>query len=469
HRFDPRKDTISPPNRNVPWAKVQGVCQPVRRFSYQGFFSINSLRDIHLAEPERGYSVVPFIRSVSGDSARSPRFSQLETNLISRVAVTAAWYFGTLKSLICLTQNEITRYFPFIPHRFALCEIAGPAVLVEAMHSGHITVKDNLPSRSDDAFQELLLRFSTAAAEGKDSRSLIRLFCQATREFFRASGAYFWEISAPDEMVGAEADGLLADRFRDTRVRLSTARSSVAVDSIRQRRTLFLNQLDPHQYPMAAQYQTKSIMSAPLIVAGEVIGVAAYIHDSDPEFFHDDLGGKGTILGGQMGSLLEAMRLTHASREEQRRVELLADVATALHPVPAASSIMEALADSARGLLRSSAVAILLRQEKVFAVRAIACDPDKSSRVVFEGKALDFAQEIATRVVSAGEPLLQYFDGTALNAIGLPSGQLLAFPFRTSKTQGAMLVYPRKESAFSSEERSLLANVVGFGALAIAN
>jgi PAS domain S-box-containing protein len=337
------------------------------------------------------------------------------------------------------------------------------------MHSGHITVKDNPPSPSDDAFQELLLRFSTAAAEGKDSRSLIRLFCQATREFFRASGAYFWEITAPDEMVGAEADGLLADRFRDTRVRLSTARSSVAVDSIRQRRTLFLNQLDPNQYPMAAQYQTKSIMSAPLIVAGEVIGVAAYIHDSDPEFFNDDLAAKATILAGQMGSLLEAMRLTHASREEQRRVELLADVATALHPVPAASSIMEALADSARGLLRSSAVAILLRQEKVFAVRAIACDPDRSSRVVFEGKALDFAQEIATRVVSAGEPLLQYFDGTALNAIGLPSGQLLAFPFRTSKTQGAMLVYPRKESAFSSEERSLLANVVGFGALAIAN
>jgi PAS domain S-box-containing protein len=337
------------------------------------------------------------------------------------------------------------------------------------MHSGNITLNENPASRSDEKFQQLLLNFSTAAAQGSDSRSLIRLFCQTTREFFGVSGAYFWQIVSPDEMVGAEADGLMADRFRETRVRLSTARSAVAVDSIRQRRTLFLNHLDPNQYPLAAQYKTKSIMSAPLIVAGEVIGVAAFIHDSDPEFFTDDLAAKATILAGQVGSLLETARLTHASREEQRRVELLADVATALHPVPAASSVAEALADSARGLLRNSLVAVLLRQETVFVVRAIASETDKGSRIAFHGKALDFARELARRAVSVGEPLLEDFDSVAADLPTLPSGQLLALPFRTSITHGVMLVYPRKGSAFSPEERSLLSTIIGFGAVAIAN
>ena len=337
------------------------------------------------------------------------------------------------------------------------------------MHSGNIAANDKPSSRSNDAFQELLLRFSAAAAEESDARSLVRVFCRITREFFQVSGAYFWEIVAPDEMVGIEADGLLADKFRGTRVRFSTARSAVALDSIRQRRTLFLNHLDATKYPMAAQYKTQSIMAAPLIVAGEVIGVAAFIHDSDPEFFNEDLAAKATILAGQLGTLLETTRLTKVSREGQRRVELLADVATALHPVPSASSVMEALADSARSLLGNSLVAVLLRQENVYVLRAVASDPDMQSLLAAEGKALDFARELAHRAVSSGEVLLETLDSVAANGPGLPSGQLLAFPFRTSITHGAMLVYPRKNSVFSPEERSLLSTVVGFGALAIAN
>ena len=337
------------------------------------------------------------------------------------------------------------------------------------MHSGNITANENPVSRSDDAFQQLLLRFSTAAAQGSDSRSLIRLFCQSTREFFRVSGAYFWQLTSPDEMVGTEADGLMADVFRDTRIRLSTARSAVAVDSIRQRRTLFLNHLDPQQYPLAAQYKTKSIMSAPLIVAGEVIGVAAFIHDSEPDFFNHDLAAKATILAGQLGSLLETARLTSVSREEQRRVGLLADVATALHPVPAASSVMEALAESVQRLLKNSLVAVVLRQEGAYVVRAIASESGKDSQLVLQGTALDFAQGIASQAVLAGEPLIEDFGSAGANLTALPSGQLLAFPFRTSVTHGALLVYPRKASAFTPEERSLLSTVVGVGAVAIAN
>jgi len=46
---------------------------------------------------------------------------------------------------------------------------------------------------------------------------------------------------------------------------------------------------------------------------------------------------------------------------------------------------------------------------------------------------------------------------------------LIAAPFRTSLTQGAVLVYPRDEGAFSGEDKSLVSAVAGFGAVAIAN
>ena len=73
-------------------------------------------------------------------------------------------------------------------------------------------VQRNNP-RSDDAFQRLLLKFSDAAAQGTPAQALIRLFCRATREFFQVDGAYFWQRVSADELVGAEADGVMADRF----------------------------------------------------------------------------------------------------------------------------------------------------------------------------------------------------------------------------------------------------------------
>jgi hypothetical protein len=59
------------------------------------------------------------------------------------------------------------------------------------MHSGNIHVMEDPSSRSEGSFQKLLLRFSEAAAQGTDRLSLLRLFCEGTREFFQVSGSYF--------------------------------------------------------------------------------------------------------------------------------------------------------------------------------------------------------------------------------------------------------------------------------------
>ena len=46
---------------------------------------------------------------------------------------------------------------------------------------------------------------------------------------------------------------------------------------------------------------------------------------------------------------------------------------------------------------------------------------------------------------------------------------LIALPFRTSRSEGAVLVYPRSNSPFTQDEKTLASALVGFGAVAIAN
>ncbi|MBZ5719414.1 MAG: PAS domain S-box protein [Acidobacteriia bacterium] len=299
----------------------------------------------------------------------------------------------------------------------------------------------------------------------------MQLFCRATREFFQVSGAYYWQLASAEELVGTEADGLMADRFRG--VRLKTTQSAVAIEAIRKRRTVYVNRLDCSRYPLAEEFHAKSIMAAPLVVSNEAIGAAVFLHESEPEFFNDDLAAKATILAGQLGSLLEAGRLTLESREEHRRAEILAEVAQVLHAVPDDAAVVEAVADRLRVLLRTRLVCILLRQGGAFGLRAVAAETPQlaaSVRARHDRKGLNFTADLATRAVAAGEPITVAID-PATHALGdlIPAGVLIAAPFRTSLTQGAVLVYPRQDGAFSAEEKSLVAAIAGFGAVAIAN
>ncbi len=328
------------------------------------------------------------------------------------------------------------------------------------------------PANSDDAFQKLLLRIAAKAAERADVTSLIQLFCRATREFFQVSGVYFWRRHAGDELVGEEADGKLADRFIG--LRLLPQQSAVTAEAVRTRRTIFINQVQASpSFPAANQFEARSMMAAPLVVFGEVIGAATFLHDSDEGFFNEDLAAKATILAGQLGSLLEATRLGEASREEHRRAEILAEVANALHGTPDVGAVIEALADRLRVLLRTRLVSILLRREGPFELRAVSAETPQlanSFRAGHDRQTIRFAADLAQRAVSAGEAITISIrsDQHSLGALVSP-GMLIAAPFRTSHTQGAILVYPRHEGVFTAEEKSLVSAIAGFGAVAVAH
>jgi len=123
--------------------------------------------------------------------------------------------------------------------------------------------------------------------------------------------------------------------------------------------------------------------------------------------------------------------------------------------------------------LRARLVCVFLRQEGPFELRGVSADTpqlNKSARARYDRTALRFAADLAARAVTAGEPVTASIDA-ASHSLGdlVPSGMLLAAPFRTSRTQGAILVYPRQDGIFTVDERSLVSAVAGFGAVAVAN
>ena len=327
------------------------------------------------------------------------------------------------------------------------------------------------PRGSDEDFQHLLLSIAAKAGERCDASALIDFFCRVTRDYFQVSGVYFWRCSSADELVAERANGKMAKSFVGRRLRPD--QSTVTAEAVRQRRTAFANHIDTSLFPLAKEFEARSLMSAPLVVSNEVIGAVTFLHDSKEDFFNQDLAAKATILASQLGTFVEAARLSEVSREEHRRAEILADVANALHGSPDVGAVIEALADRLRLLLRTKLVCVLLRREGPFELKAVSAENPQlatSARARHDRQTLRFAADLAQRAVAAGEPLTLSI-GADVHSLGnlVSPGMLIAAPFRTARTQGAILIYPRQDGNFTAEERALVAAIAGFGAVAVAH
>jgi PAS domain S-box-containing protein len=314
------------------------------------------------------------------------------------------------------------------------------------------------------------LELSRAAFQSSDASQVIQSFCRLARVFFHASGAYFWSTTPEGGLVGAEADGFEAERFRG--LRLQPGDTSVALEAVQNRRTVFVNDVDMARYPRLAEYRAQSVMAAPLLVAGEVIGAVAFLNDAPQARFDEDAAAKATILAAQLGTALEALRLSLVSQEERRRATILAEIATALHGLPDTSAVMEGIADRLRVLLNSPVVLVFVHEADSFRLQAVSAEtPAMAQSICARDREnnLRSALEVATRAVTAGERITVSIDEASHLGEGVPDGVLIAAPFRTSRSQGAILVYPRQASQFTEEEKTLVSALAGFGAVAIAN
>jgi len=325
-------------------------------------------------------------------------------------------------------------------------------------------------SQCDDAFQSVLLEFSSAARESADRGKLIQSFCRLSRRFFAADGAYFWDRSSDGELHGTQADGHRADLFPSMHMR--AGESCLALETIQQRRPLVVNQVEVVRYPRLVALSARAALAAPVMAAGEIVGAIVFLLTREGAHFDGDAIAKVAILSAQLGTALEALRLHQISREEQRRATVLAEVATALHGLPDTSSVMENIADRLRSILRSPAVLVFVQQEKLFQLQAVSTESPPLAQMIrarARENNLRSALEIATRAVTAGERITVNIDGDLHFGDDSPAGTLIAAPFRTSRSYGAILVYPRSSGAFTQEEKALVSALAGFGAVAIAN
>ncbi len=320
------------------------------------------------------------------------------------------------------------------------------------------------------AFQKLLLNLSRAAFQSPDLEHLIQCFCSLTRVFFQANGAYFWRLSADGELVGAEADAPDVESFRGIRRRPGDA--SLAMDAVQRRGAFFVNHLDANRYPWLTSSNARAALAAPLIVSGEPIGAITFLKSGRGQAFDEDSVVKATILAAQLGTAVEALRLNQLSRDEQKRASALVEVATALNGRPDTAAVLESIADKLRTLLHSPVVLVFMQQEKLFHLHAASTENPKLAIAIhsrFQQNDLRSSLEIATRAVAAGEGITVSIDGSSHFGEDSPAGVLVAAPFRTSRSHGAILVYPRSSGPFSDEDKSLISALAGFGAVALAN
>jgi PAS domain S-box-containing protein len=244
------------------------------------------------------------------------------------------------------------------------------------------------------------------------------------------------------------------------------------MEAVQKRRPFFVNHLDVARYPWLASSHAHAAMAAPLLVSGEVVGAVTFLKSAAGSGFDDDALAKVTILAAQLGTALEALRLNQLSREEHRRASILVEVATALHGLPDTAAVMESIADRLRVLLHSPAVLVFVQQEKLFQLQAVSTEAPRlalSVRSRFQQNDLRSSLEIASRAVAAGERITVSIDGASHFGEDSPPGVLIAAPFRTSRSHGAILVYPRLANPFTQEDKTLVSALAGFGAVAIAN
>ncbi len=324
---------------------------------------------------------------------------------------------------------------------------------------------------ADDPFQILLLKFSAAAAKAVSAAEILSAFCRETRSYFQVSGVGVWHFLPPDQLVGAEADGWMAEHFRNARLRADE--STVVTEAIHRKKPVYFNALNTAKFRSAAEFNARAAMAVPLVVSNEVVGAAVFLHNTEPHFFTPDHVAKASIVAAQLGGFLEAMRLSERAREEQRRAGILAEVAHSLHSAPDLGMVVEAVADRLRALLRSPLVCILVRENTGYELWAVATENPEmalSVRSRYDRRDLNFICDLTHRSILAGETISVAIDpaGHSLGDLVAP-GALMAAPFRTSSREGAILVYPRGEGAFTVEEKSLLPVVTSFAAVAISN
>jgi PAS domain S-box-containing protein len=143
-----------------------------------------------------------------------------------------------------------------------------------------------------------------------------------------------------------------------------------------------------------------------------------------------------------------------------------------IHGTPDVATIIAAVADPVRVLLHAPLVCVLQGREGAFELKAVSAENSQlatSARARHDRKTLRFGADLARRALAVGEPITLSV-GADVHSLGnlVSPGMLIAAPFRTSRTECVILIYPRADEIFSVAERALVGKIAAFIAIALA-
>ncbi|HYH00529.1 MAG TPA: PAS domain S-box protein [Terriglobales bacterium] len=332
------------------------------------------------------------------------------------------------------------------------------------MSGAHTHVRAN---DTEELFQRLLLDISAASSQGADYDALIRLFCERAREFFGVSGAYCWKLASQGAMEAVAASGYVADQVRGAKFPLE--RSTLAVDAVRSRRTLYRNRAESSGCVLAAGLPFKSAMAAPLIVAGEAVGALAFVHEIDADYFNDGMATQATIVAGLLGTLMQAARLSQASRQEHQRAENLVDVASELNSSLRLVDFVQRFTERAAVMMGAKTAVLALSKEGVLETVALHGGPLARDNAVL--RPLSYALGQAVRATR--EPVLA---GDAVTILGQALSQVLQWTDVTvAQLTGAsgeligVICLADRAQPLRAEDRKLLQALASHASVALEN
>ena len=325
--------------------------------------------------------------------------------------------------------------------------------------------------RLDDSLEHLLLGLSAACAQGRPVADLITLFCRESRKLFALDGVYYWKVERPNRLVSLAADGHLADKFLTTNLTLSDP--AVAVEAVKAGHTVYVNHIDPKKYPLASAFHAAALMVAPLLVGGEALGAAVFLSRDSPACFNEEVAAKATILAAQLASLMANARLSAGSREERRRAEVLVQCAQSLHAVLDVHTVINALTERICEVFQVPIATVMVREQEALEMRgAAAATPELLAAVrrTHAEHGCKAAAKLVEQVAESDQVVcVRVEPGNKEFPEFITTGEMFAAPLRTTRTSGALLVYSGPERSFSEQERSLIAAIARFGALALSN
>ena len=321
-------------------------------------------------------------------------------------------------------------------------------------------------ARGNGSLETLLLRLADLASHQTAIRPLSVGFCRELREYFGASGVFCWKLDGTN-LSGLAADGVYSQHFTGIQVPLS--QSSLAADAVSQRRTLYLNNFD-QSVAALGEFQLRSVMAAPLIVAGMPIGALVLVHDSDAEFFDDTTAGQVTIVASQIAQALESQRLVSTAANERRSSALFSQFVQSLSTKLDAANIYKEIAERARELFQSPAAFVVRTAAGHLNLVAVSARKSELAKAIERLYSESGISELGcvSDAIRVNEPLAMEIDQHELQNI-LGPGQLLAAPLKISGSAGAVVVHSGPERHFDESDLRAMHSVCGIAALAIAN